>query len=169
MRTWIAARVSTKFCFFLCDNMPQSGRSIERSLISSVKITKAAQWPQTEGSPGRGFVVRLTDQFNECQHSGQFHFWALRWGIRNRKSGNRLLWMESLILLRRSNHLGQEASQELTRQGGNGRRGAESSIIPFRRSNEDFSSAALTGIHAMCSAVSLPRGIASNSSQSLCA
>jgi hypothetical protein len=48
------ARVITKFLFFTCVSKHQSGQSIARSSSSSVKITKAAQWPQILGSPGLG-------------------------------------------------------------------------------------------------------------------
>jgi hypothetical protein len=43
----------------------QSGQSIARSVNSSVKITKAAQWPQIEGSPDLGSVDLFTDQRTE--------------------------------------------------------------------------------------------------------
>jgi hypothetical protein len=39
--------------------MHQSGESSARSVKSSVKITKALQWPQIEGSPGVGLVDLL--------------------------------------------------------------------------------------------------------------
>jgi hypothetical protein len=39
----MTARVATKFLFFVCVNMHQSGQSNARSVNSSVKITKAAQ------------------------------------------------------------------------------------------------------------------------------
>jgi hypothetical protein len=61
----MTALVATKFFFFACVSMHQSGQSIARSSNSSVKITKAAQWPQMLGSPGFGMVVRLTDQRSE--------------------------------------------------------------------------------------------------------
>jgi hypothetical protein len=50
----MTARVITKFLFFACVSKHQSGQSIARSVNSSVKITKAAQWPQMLGSPGFG-------------------------------------------------------------------------------------------------------------------
>jgi hypothetical protein len=58
MRATIMARVITKFFFLVRVSMHQSGQSIARSFSSSVKITKAAQWPQMLGSPGFGVVVR---------------------------------------------------------------------------------------------------------------
>jgi len=57
----MTARVITKFRFFVCVNIDQSGQSSRRSVNSSVKVTKAAQWPQMEGSPGLGFVYLLRD------------------------------------------------------------------------------------------------------------
>jgi hypothetical protein len=54
MRVSTPARVATRFLFFACVSMHQSGQSIPRSVRSSVKITKAAQWPQMLGSPGFG-------------------------------------------------------------------------------------------------------------------
>jgi hypothetical protein len=65
MRAWMTARVATKFLFFACVNMHQSGQSITRSVRSSVKITKAAQCPQIEGSPAFGLVDLLSDQRRE--------------------------------------------------------------------------------------------------------
>jgi hypothetical protein len=59
------ALVITKFFFFACVSKHQSGQSITRSFNSSVNITKAAQWPQIEGSPGFGFVYLLRDQCSE--------------------------------------------------------------------------------------------------------
>jgi hypothetical protein len=69
----MTARVITKFLFFACVSKHQSGQSIARSVNSSVKITKAAQWPQMLGSPGLGFVDLCSDQFNERPHSGHCH------------------------------------------------------------------------------------------------
>jgi hypothetical protein len=66
----MTARVITKFFFFTCVSMHQSGQSIARSVNSSVNITQAAQWPQMLGSPGFGCVDLWSDQFNECPHSG---------------------------------------------------------------------------------------------------
>jgi hypothetical protein len=48
------ARVITKFFFFACVSMHQSGQSSARNSSSSVKITKPAQWPQILGSLGFG-------------------------------------------------------------------------------------------------------------------
>ena len=43
MRACMTARVITRFFFFACESMHQSGQSIARSSSSSVNITKAAQ------------------------------------------------------------------------------------------------------------------------------
>ena len=75
------ARVITKFFFFACVNMHQSGQSIRRSVSSSVNITKAAQWPQIEGSPGFGCVDLYSDQDSECPHSGHCQREVLSRGI----------------------------------------------------------------------------------------
>src|SRR6266581_274026 len=72
LRTRMTARVATKFLFFVCVSMHQSGQSIARSINSSVKITNAAQWPQIEGSPGLGRVSLLRDHCNERPHSGHW-------------------------------------------------------------------------------------------------
>jgi hypothetical protein len=74
-RIWasMTARVATRFLFFACVSMHQSGQSSARNSSSSVKITKAAQWPQMEGSPGFGRVDLLRDQRSECLHSGHSH------------------------------------------------------------------------------------------------
>jgi hypothetical protein len=66
----MTARVITKFFFLACVNIHQSGQSKVRSLNSSVKITKAAQWPQMLGSPGFGCVYLFRDQRSECPRSG---------------------------------------------------------------------------------------------------
>jgi hypothetical protein len=47
------------------DSKHQSGQSIARSVISSVKTTNTAHQPQIEGSPGLGSVDLFTDQRNE--------------------------------------------------------------------------------------------------------
>jgi hypothetical protein len=73
MRVAMTALVATKFFFFACESMHQSGQSNRRNFSSSVKVTNAAQWPQMEGSPGFGWVDLLRDQFSECPHSGHCH------------------------------------------------------------------------------------------------
>jgi hypothetical protein len=69
----MTARVPTNLRFCVCVSMHQSGQSIERNVKSSVKITKAAQCPQMDGSPGFGWVDLLSDQRSEWAHSGQCH------------------------------------------------------------------------------------------------
>ena len=70
MRACMIVCVITKFLFFACVSKHQSGQSIARSVNSSVKITKAAKWPQIEDSPGFGLVDVYRDQRSECSHSG---------------------------------------------------------------------------------------------------
>jgi hypothetical protein len=77
----MTARVITNFFFFAWVSKHQSGQSIARSVNSSVKITKAAQWPQIEGSPDLGSVDLFTDQRTEWWHSGQLHIAAFSNGI----------------------------------------------------------------------------------------
>jgi hypothetical protein len=67
------ARVITKFFFLVRVSMHQSGQSIARSVNSSVKITKATQWPQMLGSLGLGFVDLSNDQRRAWPHSGHCH------------------------------------------------------------------------------------------------
>jgi hypothetical protein len=69
----MTARVPTNLRFCACVSMHQSGQSIARSVISSVKITKAAQCPQMEASPGFGLVDLLIDHCSECPHSEHCH------------------------------------------------------------------------------------------------
>jgi hypothetical protein len=57
----MTARVITRFFFFACVSMHQSGQSNGRSVNSSVKITKAAQWPQMLGSQGLGCVYPVEE------------------------------------------------------------------------------------------------------------
>jgi hypothetical protein len=84
MRAWMTARVPTNLRFCVCVSMHQSGHSIERSVISSVKITNAAHHPQIESSAGLGSVDLLTDQRSECPHSGHCHM-GMVWGCIVRK------------------------------------------------------------------------------------